>query len=317
MQRFGWLVLAAAAVACGSGSGGSSAPSDLMPGFTPGPAPAAGAGFQIIVPPVYDIEAGGSYEYCTWTNVTLDHDVWIKSSQGWQTETGHHVIIFYNTNPQPAQTRICSDSDMANFRFATGAAGEGASELNTLPGNLAVFIPKGSQIVVNHHYLNASTTSVPEAQSALNVLYADPGSTIERASSLVFLDTAMSVPPGQNSINVTCTIKQPFETWYMIPHMHNWGQHITIDHIAGSKTDRLFDVDWDPSYAFHPPELKNDPTSPHVFNVGDQVHVRCDYNNTTGSPLTFGKEMCVFFAGTVDPKSVGNIACDSDTWGPF
>ena len=43
----------------------------------------------------------------------------------------------------------------------------------------------------------------------------------------------------------------------------------------------------------------------------------CDYDNTTKSNLTFGTEMCVFFAGTVDPTGMGNIMCDSGQWGAF
>jgi hypothetical protein len=324
MRRFGWLILAAAATACGSSSGGSGGgtggSTDLMPGFQPGPVPDSTKGFQIVLPPVHDIGPGASVEYCTWTNITLSHDIWIKATQGWQSETGHHVILFYTDTPQPAwQSRVCNDADMASFRFATGAAGEGSSGmLNNIPGDLAIHVPAGAQIVINHHYLNATAKTISEAQSALNVFYADPNAKNVQASSLAMIDTGMSVAPGQNSVDFTCTFKQDFATWYMIPHMHNWGTTITIDHTSASGTKRLFDVEaWNASYAFHPPTLNYDPNQPYYFKQGDQVHVHCDYNNTTKSPLTFGAEMCVFFAGTVDPTNVGNIQCDTGDWGTF
>jgi hypothetical protein len=324
MRTLGWLALvAASAAACGgSGSSGSSqsnTPSvTLMQGFDPGPAPDPSAGFQVVLPIVNDIAPDGSYEYCSWTNVVLDHDIWIKSSLGMQSETGHHVVVFYTMNPQPAgQSRICNDSDMASFRFGITGTGEGVTQKNTLPGDLAVHIPAGAQIVINHHYLNASAQAVPQAQSAVNIYYADPNAKRELASSVAFVDTSMSIPVGQNAVDFTCTMNGDYSTWYFIPHMHNWGTHITVQHISGQNTKNLFDLDWDPSFSFHPPTMQEDPTQPYMFHKGDQMKVHCEYNNTTGAPITFGAEMCVAFAQTIDNAGVGNMACDSGSWGPF
>jgi hypothetical protein len=323
MRKLLGLIFLVAAAACSSGSSGGSTGTPevdgvpLMPGFNPGPAPAAGTGFQIVLPAVSNIEAGGSYEYCTWTNVVLDQDVWVKESIGHQTETGHHVIVYYTVDPQPPTTRICLDSDSAGFRFAIGAAGEGVAQDNILPGDLAVHIPKGAQIIVNHHYLNAGEATVAQAQSSVEVLYAAPGEQITQTSSLAFVDTAMSLPPGLSSVDILCTLNNTYAAWQMRPHMHAWGSHITIDHISGSTTDRLFDVDWAPDYAFQPPTTDLPPTQPYTFQKGDQIHVHCDYNNTTSAALTFGQEMCVFYAQDVDPDHVGNMECDQNTWGSF
>lgn len=323
MRRLvGIALLGAIAVGCSSSGSPSSSNTNggvtLMAGFDPGPGPDPSQGFQVVMPIVNDIKAGGSYEYCTWTDVTLDHDVWVKASKGVQSETGHHVIVFYTMNPQPAgQSRICNDSDMASFRFGVASLGEGASQDSTLPGDLAVQIPAGAQIVINHHYLNASAKDVAQAQSAVNVYYAPPGSKVVKSSSLAFVDTSMSLPSGQSSVDVMCTINNDFATWNMLPHMHNWGTHITVDHISGGNTDRLFDLDWDPDYAFHPPTKTEDPSQPYVLHKGDQLHLHCDYDNTTNATLTFGQEMCVTFAQTVDSAGLGNMACDQGQWGPF
>lgn len=324
MQRFAGLVLAVAAAACGSsGGGGSSGAAQvdgvtLMSGFDPGPAPAAGAGFQVVLPIVNNIAAGGSYEWCSWTNVILDHDVWVKESIGHQTESGHHVIVYYTMNPvQGGQSRICNDSDMASFRFALGAAGEGVAQDQKLPGDLAVRIPKGAQIVVNHHYLNASAQPIAQAQSSVTVLYAAPGAQVTETSSLAVTDSSMMVPPGANSVDTVCTMNQDYAAWTLLPHAHNWATHVTIDHVSGSTSERLFDVAWDPSYAFHPPTKTVDPTQPYLLKKGDQIHIHCDYDNTTSQTLVFGQEMCVMYAETVDAAQVGNVVCDHAQWGSF
>jgi hypothetical protein len=323
MRRIGAvIVLAAAVAACSSASSNGGATSGgsvtLIDGLNPAPAPDPSKGFQYIMAPVQDIEPGGSYEYCTWSDMIPTQDIWVKESVGYQTETGHHIIAYYTINTQPAgTTRICTNDDMNTFRFGVGAGGEGVSEDNKLPGDLAVKIPAGAQIVFNHHYLNASSQTVAQAQSAINVYYADPNSTIVPSSSLAFIDTSMQLPPGASSVDYSCTAKVDLATWTLLPHMHNYGTHITIDHISGTNTDRLFDLDWDPSYTFHPPLKTEDPTSPYVLKAGDQLHVHCDYNNTSNQTLTFGAEMCVSYAEIVDATGTGNLECDNGQWGPF
>jgi hypothetical protein len=287
-----------------------------MAGFHPGAVPANG--YQVITPIVHDIQPGGSYEYCTWTDVVLEQDIDVRATQGIQSVSGHHTVLYYTKVLQPAGLqRICQDADMATFRFGLAAGGEGTSAVDTLPGNLAVHIPKGSQLVVNHHYLNPTAQVIAEAQSSMNVFVANPGEHVVRASSLAFTDTSMVVPTGQASVDVTCTINRSFATWYFIPHMHAWGKHVTVDHITASGTKSLFDVQWFPEYAFHPPQMREDPSQPYMLTPGDQLHLHCDYDNTTGKALPFGTEMCVAFAQTVDPTDVGNMACDRGKWGPF
>jgi hypothetical protein len=327
MRRFvGVALLAAAVVSCGGGSkgGGSSGTTDtvpLMAGFDPGPAPDPSKGFQIILPIVTDIPAGGSQEYCTDTSVILPTDAWFDASEGFQTETGHHVVFFYTPTPVPPSTHVCANDEMGEFQFGMPASGGPAGGMFTLPGNLAVHLPAGSQIIVNHHYLNASATDVPQAQSAINIYYADPTVPHTTSSSMIVVDTNLTVPVGASTFTEDCTVNQDYQAWMQLPHMHNWGTHITItDTPAATGTPaQLFDMDWQPDYAFdfNTIATKEEPTAPFLFNKGDKIHVECDYMNTTGAEMSFGDEMCVLAAFTVDPNNVGNVACDGGQWGPY
>jgi hypothetical protein len=264
-----------------------------------------------------NIEAGGDYEYCTWSDVTLDHDIELKGLQGFQTLGGHHVVLFYTSSPQPAgMQRVCSNTDMEAFGFVLGAAGEGASQTNTLPGDLAVRVPKGSQFVLNHHWLNATGSAIPVGKAAVNVLLADPGATIVQSNSLTFVNPGLQVPPGPSSAEIGCTIDQDYAVWDIFPHMHQWGSHATVDVTSTSTgmTTRLFDVDWTPEYAFNPPRIMKDEASPIVLQKGDTLHMECDYQNTTNMTLTFGPEMCVTYADIVDMNGVGNRVCATGSW---
>jgi hypothetical protein len=325
MRKFGWLVVAVAAAACGcsSGSGGSGGPAtaggvQLMAGFNPGVAPDPSKGFQVVAPIVTGIGAGASIEYCTWTDIVLKHDIWINQTEGMQTESGHHVILFYEPHPKAPTTKICSNADMAEFQFGMPASG-GKTGTTSLPGNLATHLPAGSQIVVNHHYLNATASTVAQAQSALNVYYADPSVPHVTSSAMTILDTELTVPTGASTFTLDCTVDKPYATWTFFPHMHNWGTHVIVDHTSASGTNRLYDIDWNPDYAFDFAAVSkaSAPSKPYVFQQGDKIHVECDYMNNTGAPMTFGAEMCVFNAFTVDSNNIGAWDCDHGHWGQF
>jgi hypothetical protein len=321
MQRFGWIMVAAMLTACGSGSSGGSTQATLdgvplLAGFTPGAAPAAGKGFQIVMPIVGDIPAGSSIEYCTWSDITLTQDVWVTSTTGYQTETGHHVVMFYQTDPQKPGTRVCNNEDMAEFKFGLPASAGSGVESTVLPGNLAVKLPAGSQIVINHHYLNATGKDVAQAQSALNIYFAEPGEKTVPAGSVVVTNSSMVVPVGASTFDVDCTFNTAYSAFQLVPHMHAWGTHINIDHTTSTGTQRIVSDDWNPDYAFDLPVIaKNFPLSaPYQFAVGDKIHIECDYMNTTNAPLDFGQEMCVLFTMTVNSP---DMLCDTGVWGAY
>jgi hypothetical protein len=158
-------------------------------------------GLQVITPIVRDIQPGTDLEMCTWTDAIVDHDVDVRSTLASQTEPGHHTIVFYTLDKQPGGTqRECTDSDMASFRFLAGNAGNGIE--NRAPGNLVYRIPSGAQIVVNHHYLNA-TDAVMDGQSLVNLSFADAGGAYTPSGSTAFLDTSIEVQPGVDSKDIS------------------------------------------------------------------------------------------------------------------
>ena len=272
-------------------------------------------GMQIILPVVKDLMPGESYEMCTWTDKILETDLDVKSATGFQSTGGHHVVLFYTMKHQPpGTTRVCTDDDMTSFRFSIGTGGEGTA--TSAPGDLAFHIPKGAQLVANHHYINASPAALT-AQSAININYVEPGVKSVRSGSIAFTDSNLVVPTGITSQEITCTLSRDTKLWVIFPHMHRWGKHIDIDHVSNGQKKQLFSVDWHDDFAFHPPEQHSDVTAPLVLKKGDQLITRCEWNNNTGKPLTFGLEMRVTFGQTINADNLENIACDKGDWTPF
>jgi len=302
-------------VAVGCGTDRQLGP-DTLPNLTVPPAPAPNAGFQVITPIFENVMPGGDYEVCTWTDQILAHDVDIRSTLGYQTEPpGHHVIMYYTTVRQPPNTqRVCNDSDMATFRFLAGGAGEG--ETTQAPGNLVFHAPAGAQIVINHHYLN-TTDRVLRGQSVINANYADPNGSYIHNGYVAIVNTNLQIPVGDQTQTMHAVIDQTYKAWSIIPHMHQWGKHTTITITQSGNAMKQFDLDWDPSYTFHPPKNTWDVTAPMLLQPGDMIDVSCEWNNTTSNVLTFGPEMCVSFLNTIDDQNLGSRAWDDGSWVPF
>jgi hypothetical protein len=286
---------------------------EILPELTVPPKPENG--LQVITPIFENIEPGKDYEVCTWTDQFVTATTDVRSTLSFQNEPpGHHVVLYYTLDKQPPGTqRVCTDTDMASFRFVSGSGANG--EVNAAPGNLVFRIPEGAQLVVNHHYLNA-TDQVLRGQVALNVNFADPGNYIA-AGNMAVVDTSIQVPTGKSTHDFECAFDRTYKFWYLVPHMHEWGTHINVDLTRGGNTMRLFDTTWDPSFAFHPPEMRVDPTAPLVVNAGDKLAVHCEWDNDTGRQLSFGFEMCLSFGMTVDDQSFGSRQCNQGAWNPF
>ena len=311
------LLVVALVAGCHSSSSTPSVP--MLPELKSILEPKPANGYQVIMPVVKGLQPGADNEICTWTDIVVDHDISVRAVQAFQTAGGHHVVLYTTTKQQPpGTTRTCSDDDMATFRFSAGSGGEGQYGKNEAPGNLVYHVTAGSQIVLNHHYINA-TTQVRDAQSAMNVWLADPGQQYRNSGSLAIVDTSLKIPSGPSTMDIHCTMPRDFKAWFMIPHMHAYGTRITITHVSrAAAPETLFDVQqWSPAFTFHPPEIRKDPDSPMLFAAGDQLDVHCEWNNTTANPMTFGVEMCVGFSEFVDEAGVGNMACDGGNWGGF
>ena len=305
------LALLAVLAACGTDI---EPMSNLLPSLHPDPAPANG--FQIVTPVVDDIEPGADLEMCTWTDKITTEQTDIRWTQGYQSApAGHHIVLYYTMIHQPPGTqRVCNDADMATFRLVSGNGEEG--DRNTAPGNLVYRVPAGAQLVMNHHWLNVTDQTV-KGQAVLNVSPAEPGGNYVPSGNMAILDTKLDIAPGNQSLDINCTFDRTMKLWYLIPHEHQWGTHMIVQLTRGGVQTTNFDVPWEPSYAFHPPEERHDPADPVTVNPGDKVHVHCEWNNDTGHDLLFGSEMCVAFGQFVDDENKGNWACDHGEWSDF
>lgn len=273
-------------------------------------------GFRVTTPPVA-LAPGSDSELCTWSDRIVDTDTFVASIQAWQSPAGHHAVIYTTSARQPpGTTRLCTDEDMLTFRYLAVVGREGGAKVTSAPEHLAYRIPHGTQIVVNHHYINA-TTSDSYGVSALNFVPAAPGRDVSPVGALAVLTTDFAVVPGSSSAEADCTLPHDWDVWMLYPHMHERGSRILARHDHAGHSDTLFDVRWNPSFSFDPPVVDRRAGPFLHFSAGDRIHLRCDWQNPGQETLYEGREMCVAFALTVERDGAPNLYCDAGAWRPF
>jgi hypothetical protein len=303
--------------ACSHGSGSAPPPPsgpDLIAGFTP---PAAGPGDTTYVSPVLGPFAPGQdVTLCSYLDTYLAAETDVNGFRVYQSPFGHHAILFAAAQPRPVDTHPCTDEDMLNTRFiaAGGSDSNAAATLfEHVPDGLVFRFPAGAQIMFQTHWINASAETLPAAQA---IAYLQEG-PVQPGRQLLDLFNVVSdsfnIPPQQmGTATTTCTLPQDVQLFSLDGHQHEWGRHVDIELLDGSTSTMLWSHDWTPEYQFNPPINVYSVSQPLLLKAGQSVRVNCTWDNTTPTPLSFPREMCVG-SGFYFP-AMGEIDCVEGSW---
>jgi len=310
----------------------SSPPAPVMPAV---PLPAAQAGAaapmspqqaidQSSPPPLQDgyqrfetmpleLAPGASNDWAQWVGGPLDQDYDVVTITGWQSRGGHHAIMYATTEAQaPGYTRLWEDSDQLTTRLMGGVGGEGGANVSLPPG--VVFrVQKGSYLVIQTHYLNASDQPII-GRTVLDLKLGPVDPSHRVASIMASTDAAVSLPPGQSmSMDVYCEVQKDLHFLQISNHMHEHGSSTFTEYLDAAgvahelKSDPLWSYDWalNPNFKAFPLE------SPLVVAKGSKLHTRCSWDNETDGVVAFPTEMCVFFGFILNPS---DIYCQAGQW---
>lgn len=266
----------------------------LLDGFEP-PAPASDE-IQIISPAVRGIAPGADVNLCSYIDRRLTEDIDILSYRGFQSSVGgHHTILYAVTLQEAANTHECNEDDMINARYLAGAGPDAPPSL--LPDGVVFRIPANTQLMVNTHWINATDQPI-DGQSAFNLKVSKPTPDHKLASLLTVGTTMFTLPMGPASTSAECTVEEgPFNVFTLGGHMHEWGTHakISLTKSGQGASAMLWESDWSSEKQFNPPLNQYPTDAPLVLQAGDKLRIECDYDNDTGNPLPFPREMCVGF----------------------
>jgi hypothetical protein len=272
------------------------APTDMR--FDLPEAPAADEGFQVVSPDIV-VPRGADMMWCWVPDVLLTEDKLVDSFTQYQAQYGHHMVALKSIVPRkPGEQFDCTDiDDMATLQpLLTPTAGnsqEGANAL--LPPEFAVRLPADSVVVIQSHHVNISDNDIL-VRDVANIRYLAEGVEKIEANYFVINDNVVNIPPTgvPHSQTTNCTVQQRFQFAAMNGHMHEWGKHITIEHVDGAGVATLYEVPaWHAGLRDSPPIERYPLDAPLVVEAGDTLRVTCEWLNNTDEPLTFPEEMCV------------------------
>lgn len=283
-------VLLLAIVGCTS----SSDQVELVKGFDPPPVPDGYT--RYVLPAIHGLQPGENKLFCQWIALANTEDVDIVDIQGYQSATGHHVVLYSTSETEAIGTsRECTTADMVSVEFLGGAGGEGSPNSAKLPDGYVFRQGKERMLLGNAHYLNATDT-IQDVQSVIDVKTAPPSPDRKPVGMAGINYADFQIPPNTPSYTTDAYCKWPRDTSIVMwsNHMHSAGTSVMseVKRADGTIEQLAADPHWSPEQAFNPTWAKFPASAPMVIKTGDTVHVQCTWQNNTNAMMAFPDEMC-------------------------
>jgi hypothetical protein len=296
---------------CGTDERGTMGP-ELLPGFEVEP-PAEGQ-LQIATPILPEIAPGQDITLCTYLDYTAPADLDIVDYKGFQSDQGHHTILYGAAQTKPAGTHECTEDDMFNVRYLGGGGTDATVEAGVLPPGIAFRVRQGTQLMMVSHWINMTDVPV-RAQAVYNLTAQAPSAAVEPGDLFTIVTTRISLESGRGTARAECLLGSDLSFFLIGGHAHEYATHVTISRQAPEGEPQVvYDTSWAPDLIFDTPLDQYTKEEPYQMQAGDRVIVDCEYENTTGAPLAFPTEMCVGF-GYYFPAT-REIDCVDSVWPP-
>jgi hypothetical protein len=245
---------------------------------------------RLYTPPL-TIPAGSERLWCSYIEAPTD-DIRLRAATGKQMEGGHHIAIFVGLTGMPDEKMIdCTDISMGSLRFVTGAGGTGGKDLQ-MPEGVALTIKKGETIVIQSHYINA-TTEDRVVMDAIDFNLTTVEESPTNADPFSVMDSTFSVPAGAEDYQIVseCGVPEPISLHMALGHTHDFGVLFSMDVVRDGVSEQIY-------YATDGPKMRDDPEilffdEPIELVPGDTIRVTCGWTNTTEHDLGWPEEMCV------------------------
>ena len=227
---------------------------------------------------------------------TLDADLTIDRYDYASVPFVHHVVVARTLAPEPDGVSEC------NVLFKTTwipllVAGKGSASLQD-PEGAATVLPKGTQLLVQLHLLNASSSNAPVRVSV--DMHRSTLPNPKPVGLIAFGTQVITLPAGmKSSVSYECTPKSDVESFAEFPHMHKLGTQLTFE--TADDTGAFHEI-----YRRDPYDFNNQSIDAEKVAIpkGTRTRVTCTYDNQTPAAVTFGEstdnEMCylaMFVAG--------------------
>jgi hypothetical protein len=241
---------------------------------------------------------------CAFLEPTTE-DQYVTALTSYQGKFGHHLVIFKAVVKEEAgAVRLCNTgADMTNLIPILSSVNFGLAKF---PDGMAVFVPKGTQVVLQQHVVNTGDRPVV-THDAVHVTRASPADVKTISGFYGLSDVTFNIAPQEQETTLTfeCEVPQDMKVLLMGPHMHEWGTRFKAWAGAKASPAKIIDVPvWEAQFRDEPPAIEFPKDAPLALKKGDIVRTACTFKNTTGEPIKFPKEMCATY-GYYYPATTG------------
>jgi hypothetical protein len=286
--------------------------------------PAAGEGVQYRM--VTHIEAGSEVEHCQFVRapaegLNVNHDE-VRFTSG-----SHHVLLYLtpytsipteNDHGEPVDTSgvfDCSEGATNGWSVSNlvgGSQNASGDALVDFPPDVAMRVPPNAVLLVNAHYINASSEPL-EPEVRVN-LYTIPDEDVKHEGGILFWYNAFIRVDanGTGTARMSCAIPDDVTLVNAQSHMHRRGVDYAatlLDPAGGSETlyanskwEGVPVKQWDSGFG---------------VKAGSRIEYFCDYKNPEARMVWQGPrstdEMCMFIASYYPARpEISNCAMDPE-----
>jgi hypothetical protein len=267
-----------------------------VPSNYPGiPAPAAGEGFQIHVPP-FPVPPNFEREWFMRMAIGNTEEVYVNRFMSSCRPGTHHVIAygFEDENaPGLPEIGVMRDQNRADGRgnFRGNMLGNIAYFISqqreydlVLPEGYAIRIPANATVDMNSHYFN-KTDETQFGEVYLNA-YTRPVSEVQKILDFEDVDNAdsLTLPPNSiRDITFTQIFPESYDLTMMFAHMHKRGKRFDVYFVGGPRDGELLYTSTDYAHAptmFFTPAMR--------IEAGQGLRTVVRYVNETNRTISFG-----------------------------
>ncbi len=290
------LALAASLGGCYGSDGTDPAAVDLPP-------PANGVQLST---PTFQVAAGVERQWCYWFKLPSDVDLEVVRFQIKFLSGSHHMNLFQTNQDVPDHDEECFKP--ANFSSPTNPDGydlivgsqSGDFEWK-LPEGVAFKLKAHRQIMLQTHYVNATTQTTPlnVGKVKINLESApDPTKITAHMGTMFANNVNIKIPPHEErGFSTTCGLPKSAKIAALTGHFHSRGKTFSVNLAPDGKTptDEIYrSREW-----AEPPFTVLD--TPRELPDNGGLYYTCDFMNNTSAEITFGphvetQEHCNLFA---------------------
>ncbi|MEB3298298.1 MAG: hypothetical protein VKO21_02280 [Candidatus Sericytochromatia bacterium] len=246
--------------------------------------PPEGQGVQLVVGP-FEVRRGQELQRNYYLKLPVDRPVAVTRIEFAMREGSHHCNLFKTAE---ATTDHFEDTfDQVPFTSYDLFAGNQSPRGEwVLPKGTAIFLEPRQQLVLQTHYVNASTQVTPEkGEVKVNLWFAPADAPLDRMGTLFANNRRLVVPPrSQTSFTQWFVFRRDVHVAAMTGHFHSRGRRFSVSRWDGVRAgDLLYEsLAWaEPPFISYP-----DPGIP--IASGSGVSFTADYVNNSDITVTFG-----------------------------